>query len=278
MSPTRLAAVVLTGVLLLAGCGGGSQPGSEATVTTSAGAGSPTTGSPATSSPATSSPATSSPATTTAGATPPAGADAAVETVRAWLTALGNGDLEAARADLGLWSQRNAEGQGGLEGMASGLAEGMAAFAAEGVQWTVVAVPEHPRALVVVASGEVEREGMREQAAHAWLVHPQRGEPVVEAFSPAPPEVMAPQPGEPLGADAPVEVLLPAGTALAVADGELVTSGVTSEPADGDRVRVRVLPDGGWSPGRHVVAVVTVPQQPGGDAPWGTVAVTFETA
>jgi len=247
--------VLLTG-LLLTGCGDGSGAGEGASTATGTSAPS-TSASPTTTE--------SAPETSTPGEA--VGTEDAVAAVRAWLTAVSTGDLAAARASLGAWSRTAADQLGGLESLASGLAEGMAAFTAEGVRWDAVAVPGTD-AVLVTAAGEVEREGMREVDARAWLVHPEGGQDVVEVFSAPPAEVTAPQDGE-------LTATVPTGTVVVVVDGELTEDGV-STTADGDVTTVRVAPDGGWSGGRHVVTVASLPATADAAGPWATAAVTFE--
>lgn len=248
-------AVPLAAVLALSACGG--QPPARPGV-------SPT-------SPATTSPPSLTEPTATAVDTGPG---VAVTTVQAWLDALRDGDLDTARSMLGQSSAMAVESMGGLEQLASALAEGMAAFGADGVEWDAVRL-QGVDAYLVTATGEIEREGMSETDAHAWLVHPEDGRDVVEAFATPLAEVVQPGPASTLPAGAAVDVLLPAGAVHAVADGEPVEAAV--DGADGGRVRVAVRPDGGWSPGRHVVAVASVPESAGAAGPWASVAVTFET-
>jgi hypothetical protein len=175
---------------------------------------------------------------------------------------------------LGAWSARNVEAMGGLEPMASGLAEGMAQFR-DAASWSSVPVPGHDGAFLVTASGQITREGTTETDARAWLVHPEGGRDVVEAFGSGSLPVVTPTDGT-LGARGAVGVVLAAGAPVTVLDGEPLASGTTSEPAGDGTVRVTVLPQGGWGAGPHVVSVATVPEQPGGDGPWDATAVTFE--
>ncbi|GAB2682684.1 hypothetical protein [Thalassiella azotivora] len=204
-------------------------------------------------------------------------ADDAEQAVRAWLAAARDADVPGMTDLLGPSSVAAAEGLGGLDSLASGLAEGVAAFA-DAQDWTVAEVPGHPDARLVVASGEVTREGMTERDARAWFAHRLDGRVVVEAFTGVVPEVVRPLPGQPHRADAAVEVVLPAAgddaTLLVLADGEDVTATATAEGADGDRVRVSVpAPAGGWAADGHVVAVGLAPADPGG--PWPATAVSF---
>lgn len=254
-APSARAAAVLGAVLALglsAGCGTATTPAGAPVRVTGETAGSPAPDASST-----------------------AAASAAVELVRDWLGDLAAGDVAAAERVLGEFSRQGAQAYGGLQDMASGLAEGMAAFGGEGTSWDAVPVPGRDGAYLVTAAGEVTREGMTEAAARAWLVHPEAGHDVVEAFSATAPEVVVPRAGERLPADVPVEAVLPAGAPVVVVDGEVVTAGVSTQGAGADRVRVRVLPDGGWSPGRHVVTVATVPE-PGAPAPWVATATLVD--
>jgi hypothetical protein len=157
--------------------------------------------------------------------------------------------------------------------MASELSEGMVAFAADGVRWDAVAVPHLEDAFLVTAAGQVTREGMTETDAHAWLVHPEGGRDVVEAFSPKPPDILNPPRSEPLPSGAALEASLPVGRLMVVLDGELVNPEQMDADADG-RVAVRL--DGGWPVGQRVVTVVSVPTSPDADGPWGALAAVLE--
>jgi hypothetical protein len=205
--------------------------------------------------------------------TPTAAASHAIDVVQTWLGQLRDGDTAAAQAGLGSWSARNAEPAGGVAGMASGLAEGMAAFGADGISWDAVPVPGHDEAFLVTAAGRVTREGTTETDARAWLVHPEDGRDVVEAFSPQPPEVVVPPRGEPLPSGAALEATLPVGELVVVLDGGLVTPAHVDADADG-RVAVRL--DGGWPAGQHVVTVASVPTSPSGEGPWSALAAVLE--
>lgn len=246
---TSKSAVLGVTVLLLAGCGGGDV----GTATPTGSAPFSTVSSPPP--PPSSTPSTASPTTD------------AVGLVEQWLAAVSEGELAAAEATLGASSLAAVEEMGGLEAIASGLAEGMAAFGADGVAWSVVPVPD-AGAHLVVASGEVEREGMREVDAHAWLVHGEDGRDVVEVFSSPAADVVPP------GPDGAVTARLPAGRVVVAVDGAVVETGVETQAAD-DLVEVSVRPGGGWSTGAHVVAVAVVPDGPDADGPWAAGAVTF---
>lgn len=98
---------------------------------------------------------------------------------------------------------------------------------------------------------------------------------VVEAFGIRPPEVVAPLPGEPRRADAPVDALVPAGGLLVVADGVDIIAQATSEPADGDQQRVTYVPEAGWVAGGHVVTLAAVPPDEHSRGPWLAEAVAL---
>jgi hypothetical protein len=245
--------------VLLAGCGGGTAS-SGAVVEPST--------------PAGSSPSTTAPSPSPSDSSRPTASDAAGDVVLAWLDALGEGDTATAQSMLGAWSADNVEAMGGLEAMASGLAEGMAQFR-NAASWSSVPVPGHDGAFLVTASGQITREGSTEADARAWLVHPEDGRDVVEAFGSGALPVVAPTDGT-LGDRGAVEVVLASGTPVTVLDGEPLASGVTVEPAGDGKVRVTVLPEGGWGAGPHVVSVATVPEQSGGDGPWDATAVMFQ--
>lgn len=199
----------------------------------------------------------------------------AEQLVRAWLTAARDSETETVRAGLGAYSLLGAEATGGLESMTSGLAEGVAAFL-DAQHWTVTPLPDRDGAFLVVASGDVTREGTTERAARSWLVHPEGGRTVLEAFSPKQPELVAPQPGSTVRGTAPVDVFLPFGQPTAVVDGVDASAWLTTESADGDQVRVRVVPPAGWSPGGHVVAVAVTPEGGADTGAWASVAVLFD--
>lgn len=195
------------------------------------------------------------------------------EVVERWLAAIASGDADTTTSMLGPYSRAAVLDQGGVEEMMTGLGEGMAAFGADGVQRIAVELAQPDGAYVVTASGSIEREGMVERDARAWLVHPQGESDVVEAFSPVTPEIVSPATGSSTrAADETVRVYLPAGGVPgASVDGELVEE-VTSEPADGDLSLVEATPPaGGWPSGEQTVTVWVVPTA--GDGPWAAVAV-----
>jgi hypothetical protein len=203
-------------------------------------------------------------------------AERAEQTVHAWLVALREGDADRMATLLGAASLAAAPGLRDAERVPSELAEGMAAFA-DADDWSVVQVPGRDGTYLVVASGEITREGMTERDARAWFVHPADGDPRVEAFTEILPEVVAPTRGAPHSADAPVEMVLPgagAGAAvLAMADGKNASARSATEPAAG-RVRVTLPPPrGGWAAGEHVVAAGVAPAD--ADDPWPATAVAF---
>ena len=204
--------------------------------------------------------------------------DAAVAVVQRWLEAARSGDTDALADLTGSFSLRNVEDIGGLEENASGLAEGMGAFAdADAATWSAVVIPARDDAWLVVLDGTVTREGMTEQAARSWIVHPEgdRGQ-VVESFSSPLPGIESPPPSSPqLAADAPVDVYLAAGggTGTVLLDGGPIADGVQVASADGDLLRVTALPPDGWPAGEHVVTVAAVPAEGDGETPWVSVAV-----
>lgn len=256
--PTALVALPLAALALVAGCADAAQPG---TPTPSSSVQASASASP--------SPAPTAPQS--------AQAEQAEQVVRSWLTAARDAETETLRAGLGAYSLRGADENGGLESMASGLAEGVAAFL-DAESWTVTPLPGRDGAFLVVASGDVTREGTTERAARSWLVHPEGGRTVLEAFSPKQPEVVSPQPGSTMRRTDPVDVFLPFGEPTAVVDGVDASAWLTTESADGDQVRVRVVPPAGWLPGSHVVAVAVTPVDGADTGAWASVAVLFDAA
>ncbi len=94
----------------------------------------------------------------------------AIETADAWLAAIGAGDIEAAHAVLDATARRQLS-LDAFGDVATGLAEGAAAFATPDVARTTATLEGAPRpATVVVYTGEVEREGMIETAAYPVVV------------------------------------------------------------------------------------------------------------
>jgi hypothetical protein len=174
-----------------------------------------TTASPSATSPGTESRATSSSPSDTAG--PTTQGARAEQTVRAWLQAARNGDLAKLESGLGTYSREQAKKLGGLEGMKSGLAEGMSAFL-DTKTWAAHPIPGHDNAWLVVASGQVTREGLTETDSRTWVLHPESGRLVVETFANPVPQVVAPRPGQKLDAARPVVVDLPAGEVVTFVD------------------------------------------------------------
>ncbi len=266
----RLAvATALIAGVALAGC---AQP-DEATPGLSPGSSpSTTTASPSATSPPTQSGATTSSPSDTAG--PTTRGAAAERTVRGWLQAARDGDLAKLESGLGTYSREQAKKLGGLEGMQSGLAEGIAAFR-DAKTWAAHPIPGHDNTWLVVASGEVTREGMTETDARTWIVHPESGHLVVETFANPVPQVVAPAPGQKLDAAKPVVVDLPAGEVVAFVDDQDAATQVSTEAAAGGGARVTVQPPaGGWPAGQHVVAVAALPKN-GQSSPWASVASVF---
>lgn len=202
----------------------------------------------------------------------------AIGVVQEWLEAAQSGNTDALADLTGSFSLRGAEGLGGLEGISSGLAEGMGAFAqAQDARWSAVVIPSQADSWIVVVEGSVTREGMTERDARSWVVHPEddRGL-VVEGFAASPPEVASPPGGgRALAPDAPVDVYLAAGngSGTVLLDGEPLAEGVDVATADGDQLRVTALPPGGWPAGEHTVTVAGVPADADADGPWASVAV-----
>lgn len=202
----------------------------------------------------------------------------AIGVVQEWLEAAQSGNTGALADLTGSFSLRGAEGLGGLEGIRSGLAEGMGAFAqAQDARWSAVVIPSQADSWIVVVEGSVTREGMTERDARSWVVHPEgdRGL-VVEGFAASPPEVASPPGGgRALAPDAPVDVYLAAGngSGTVLLDGEPLAEGVDVATADGDQLRVTALPPGGWPAGEHTVTVAGVPADADADGPWASVAV-----
>lgn len=120
----------------------------------------------------------------------------AEEAATSWLTLLRAGDPEEAHARLDAPS-RAALPLEEFRQVATGLAEGAGAFAAEGVTSDVLRVPDTTDTFVVVFHGEVEREGMVETAAYPVVVTGAGDEPGI-AFSFAGPtiDLDEPSPGE----------------------------------------------------------------------------------
>ncbi|HZI98692.1 MAG TPA: hypothetical protein VFD41_14320 [Actinomycetales bacterium] len=256
----RINALVAACAVLLAGCGdaGSGGPGtSGAEPASSITSESPTSAPP------------SEPGTT---------ADEAIAVVQEWLEAAQASDTDTLTELTGALSLRNVESQGGLDGLSSGLAEGMGAYArAEDPEWSAVVIPSQPDAWLVVLRGTVTREGMTETDAESWIVHPEGDrDAVVEAFAASFPEAVSPEPGtRDLAADEPVSVYLAAGggSGTVLLDGEPLADGVTVSGADGDQLLVKALPPGGWPSGEHTVTVAGVPATPGADGPWVSVAI-----
>ncbi|HEX5532688.1 MAG TPA: hypothetical protein VFX33_02985 [Actinomycetales bacterium] len=263
-----VATALIAGVAL-AGC---AQPDAANPSLSPGSSPSTTTTSPPASSPPTQSGATPSTPSDTAG--PTAQGEAAERKVRAWLQAARDGDLAKLESGLCTYSREQAKKLGGLEGMQTGLAEGIAAFL-DAKTWAAHLIPGHDNTWLVVASGEVTREGMTETDARTWIVHPESGHLVVETFATPVPQVVAPAPGQTLDAAKPVVVDLPAGDVVAFMDDQDAATHVSTENAIGGGARVTVQPPaGGWPAGRHVVAVATVPKN-GQSSPWASVASAF---
>lgn len=94
----------------------------------------------------------------------------AEQTAAAWIEALFAGDTEAAYGLLDDQTRADLD-PAEFEELSSGLFEGAAAFAAEGIARTVVAVPADAGEFhVVTFTGDVEREGMVETAGYPVVV------------------------------------------------------------------------------------------------------------
>ena len=263
-----VATALIAGVAL-AGC---AQP-DEATPGLSPGSSpSTTTVSPSATSPSTQPRATTSSPSDKAG--PTTQGAAAEQTVRTWLQAARDGDLAKLESGLGTYSREQAKKLGGLEGVQSGLAEGISAFL-DAKTWAAHPIPRHDNTWLVVASGEVTREGMTETDARAWIVRAEHGKLVVETFANPVPQVVAPGPGQKLDAAKPVVVDLPAGEVVAFVDNKDAGAQASTQPAAGGGARVTVQPPaGGWPAGQHVVAVAVVPEE-GQTSPWASAATAF---
>ena len=259
-----VAALVVLGVTLLAGCGDdGTATTPSSTTTTVA----PTT--------STTSP-DPSPTTAEPGAPAPADAEGAMAVVDAWLATIPTGDGEQVLAGLGPLSLTAVEAMGGIDALMPGLSEGMAAFAQPGLERSAVPVPGNGGSWLVTYAGEVEAEGTTSWNAHSWLVTRGEGPPRVETFSTPPPELLAPADPTAARPDEMVTVTLPAGgEVVAVLDGTTLLPGSLVEGIDGDQVQVSAALEDGLPSGKHVITVAVVPQT-GAAGPWATTAVPFE--
>ena len=281
----------LAGLLLLAGCSDGeptaaSTPGagtptSEAQTTTPDGAES---GEPGTQQPT--SPA--SPAETTAaepGAESGAGsgadngpgndgeeavAETGVEAARAWIDALGNGDLDAAFAVLGDASRQQAGGRAGFESMASALAEGWGAFAYADPAYlpTSLGTVGDGEAGVVTVLATVSQEGTTERRALplAYRIEaPGRGwsarSAVVEPFvaSRAPSSIDQPASGSTVACDVALTASVPTdATAVALGIDGQATLQPEIIPTDSEVDAATAELVDGLSAGEHVLTVAFV--------------------
>lgn len=170
----------------------------------------------------------------------------AEEAATGWLTLLRAGDVEQAHARLDAPSRATLPVED-FRQVATGLAEGAGAFAAEGVTTDVLPVPDTADTFVVVFHGEVEREGTIETAAYPVVVTGARDEPgIAFSFAGPPLELDEPAPGE--TRTSPVEVRLRSGQAWFSIDG--------GEPQPLGESPATIDVDGLAGAGTHVVTIV----------------------
>lgn len=248
MNPRRLAALIILVALPLAAC---DDAADESTTTT---------------------PSTTETTTTTAGragpevdqTAPGVPVEAAGDTVRAWVAALAEGDLEAA---WDLVAERSRAAIGGYEGFSdlqSALAEGFGAWAgADDDAFSVVTLETggDDALAVVILQGTIALEGPPAPAADAVAVRTTSEGSRVEPFLDLGPVEHRPPPGAAIPADATLEALVPMlNDVHFVVDDRPVEIPLT-EDAPGDRQLASLELDGSLEPGPHSLTVVlTNPQ------------------
>ena len=177
------------------------------------------------------------------------------DVVSEFLDALGTA---ASRRAWSLLSSRAQEGFGSYEDFAqlsSDYAEGLAAFAHADRS----SIDLGGGLSVVTLSGEVNREGMTENAAAALPIRREGGQPRVELISPqlvGALGIEVPIPGAaPLESGAELRATVPVGSRLTVLlDAEAYAP--QTSPSDGDRTLVTLAPD--LTAGSHVLTVAAV--------------------
>ncbi len=196
------------------------------------------------------------------------------DAVLAWVSALGDGDADAAWAALGDSSQAHFSSRAEFEGMMTDLAEGYGAWSAaepDEVLVTPVVSTDQGTIAVVTLMGTVEQEGTSQRRVDAFPVRLVRGDVLLEPFASAGdlevvvPELAAvdgPDP-EPVGLEEELVFVLPTSAdapVLRVDGGDTVVCGEAPgtdlhdlEGASGQRCSY--LPEGGFGPGDHVVTV-----------------------
>lgn len=247
MNARRLAVLISLVALPLAACGNDPDEGATTTSTTEADT------------------------TTTGGAGP--GADltapgvlveAAHDTVRAWVAALAEGDLETAWDLVAERSRAAIGGYDAFSDLRSALAEGFGAWAgADDGAFSVVPLESGgDEALsVVILQATIAQEGPPAPAADAVPVRTTSEGGRVEPFLDLGPLEHQPPSGTAISADATLVALVPLlSDVLFVIDDRDAETPAT-EYAPGDRQRASLDLDGGLEPGPHSLTVVlTNPQ------------------
>ena len=251
MNPRRLAALITLVALPLAACDG---DGDESTTT-----------------PSTTETTTTTTTTGRAGpgddrTAPGVPVEAAGDTVRAWVAALAEGDLEAAWE---LVAERSRAAIGGYEAFSdlqSAMAEGFGAWAgADDDAFSVVPLETggDDALAVVILQGTIAQEGPPAPAADAVAVRTTSEGTRVEPFLGLGPVEHRPPPGTAVPADATLEALVPMlNDVHFVVDDRAVEIPLT-EDAPGDRQLASLELDGSLEPGPHSLTVVLTNPQGG---------------
>ena len=267
MTALRTATLITAAALALAACG--DDAGDVTTDTTT----SDTT--------ATSGPSSTSTTETSGegGNGPPSGlsVEAADDTVRAWVEALAEGELEAA---WDLVAERSREAIGGFEAftdLRSALAEGFGAWAGAG-QDAFAVVPldagEDEALSLVVLRGAIPQEGPPAAAADAVPVRTNSQGSLVEPFLDLGAVEHQPPPGTAIPSEPRLAALVPAGPEVRFVVGDRGAQAPLTEAADGGRQRASLEVDVPLEPGPHSLTVVLT--TPGGEISTSTALYQVE--
>ena len=190
--------------------------------------------------------------------------EAAGDTVRAWVVALAEGDLEAAWE---LVAERSRAAIGGYEAFSdlrSALAEGFGAWAgADEDAFSVVPLETggDEALAVVILQGTIAQEGPPAPAADAVAVRTTSEGSRVEPFLDLGRVEHQPPPGRAVPADATLEALVPMLSDVHFVVDDRAVEIPPTEDAPGDRQLASLELDGSLEPGPHSLTVVLTNSQ-----------------
>lgn len=195
---------------------------------------------------------------------PPVTVETADDTVRAWVDALAEGDLEVA---WDLTAERSRVAIGGFEAftdLRSALAEGFGAWSgADDATFSVVPLETGgDEALsVVILRGTIAREGPPTPAAAGVPVRTTGGGSLVEPFLDLGAVEHQPPPGTAIPADPTLEAFVPALRNVRFVVDDRGAEDPATEGVDGDQQRASLEPGVPLEPGPHSLTVVlTTPE------------------